>query len=68
LQQFIRHITSMDKKSDLNNAPKGVVTTYPVPPEGSLGLLALGWRGLMQWRAARVAAEQQNNKTNEQKG
>jgi hypothetical protein len=58
----------MDKKSDQKNAPKDVSTTYSVPSEGSLGLLALGWRGLTQWRAARVAAEQQNNKTNEQKG
>ena len=26
---------------------------YAIPPEGSLGLLALGWRGLTAWRAAR---------------
>lgn len=29
---------------------------FPVPPEGSLGLLALGARGLDAWRAARRAA------------
>ncbi|MEO8069174.1 MAG: hypothetical protein ABI599_15860 [Flavobacteriales bacterium] len=26
---------------------------YEVTPEGSLGLLALGYKGLMAWRAAR---------------
>ena len=26
---------------------------YKIPPEGSLGLLALGWRGLEAWREAR---------------
>jgi hypothetical protein len=31
--------------------------SYPVPAEGSLGLLALGWRGLKFWRAAREAAK-----------
>lgn len=27
---------------------------FPVPPEGSLGLLALGYKGLMAWRQSRV--------------
>jgi hypothetical protein len=26
---------------------------FEVPPEGALGLLALGWEGLRLWRAAR---------------
>lgn len=26
---------------------------YDVPPEGSLGLLALGYRGVMAWRERR---------------
>ncbi|MCA6363393.1 MAG: hypothetical protein IM638_10170 [Bacteroidetes bacterium] len=43
--------------------------SYPVPAEGSLGLLALGWRGLLLWRAARAASIQsQNKQSNEQKG
>jgi len=29
---------------------------YIVPPEGSLGLLALGYRGLVAWREAREEA------------
>lgn len=32
-------------------APSG--TPFEIPPEGSLGLLALGWRGLTLWRDAR---------------
>ncbi|MCU0433201.1 MAG: hypothetical protein MUC87_07105 [Bacteroidia bacterium] len=39
---------------------------YQVPPEGSLGLLALGWQGLKAWREARRAAGQ-NITGNEQK-
>ena len=29
-----------------------------VPPHGSLGLLAIGYRGLLAWRKARQEAEQ----------
>jgi hypothetical protein len=29
---------------------------YEVPVEGDLSLLALGYRGLMAWRAKRIAA------------
>lgn len=32
----------------------------PIPPDGSLGLLALGYKGLIAWRKAREAANQQN--------
>jgi hypothetical protein len=69
LRQIFRHIKSMDNKNENNTAPKGVPRKYIVPPEGSLGLLALGWRGLTQWRAARAASIQHQNKANnEQKG
>ncbi|MEM8600137.1 MAG: hypothetical protein AAGF99_09460 [Bacteroidota bacterium] len=37
-----------------NDAAKKV--PYDVPPEGSLGLLALGYRGVEAWRAARGTA------------
>lgn len=30
--------------------------TYVVPPEGSLGLLALGYQGLVAWRKAQEEA------------
>lgn len=30
-------------------------TPIDVPPEGSLGLLALGYKGLIAWRNARAA-------------
>jgi hypothetical protein len=32
-------------------------TPYAVPPEGSLALLALGYRGLMAWRARRAEVQ-----------
>ncbi len=31
---------------------------YVVPPEGSLGLLALGYQGLVAWRKAQAEAKQ----------
>jgi len=31
---------------------------YIVPPEGSLGLLALGYQGLVAWRKARAEAQE----------
>jgi len=31
---------------------------YTVPPEGSLGLLALGYQGLVAWRKARAEARE----------
>jgi len=33
--------------------------TYEVPPEGSLGLLALGYRGLEAWRKAQQKTGQE---------
>jgi hypothetical protein len=36
-----------------------------IPQKGSLGLLALGYRGLMAWRAKRIEqSKQKNKKTN----
>ena len=32
---------------------------YAIPEEGSLSLLALGYKGLMAWRAKRVAMERE---------
>ncbi len=52
-----------NEKSDPKN-PK-----YVVPPTGSLGLLALGYRGLYAWREAKLKflQELQKNKTDEKK-
>ena len=36
---------------------------YPIPPEGSLGLLALGHIGLFAWRQARAQFELENGQT-----
>ena len=33
---------------------------YEIPVEGSLGLLAVGYRGLLAWREKRAAAGQDN--------
>jgi len=34
---------------------------YIVPPEGSLGLLALGYQGLVAWRKAQEEAKEQKD-------
>lgn len=39
--------------SDHPTPPADPTTPYAIPPEGSLGLLALGYRGLVAWRAVR---------------
>ncbi len=50
----------MNTKDKNTNSPtqykKG--DKYVVPPEGSLGLLALGYQGLVAWRKARALAKQ----------
>lgn len=54
----------MSNRTNTSDKP-GDAKTYQAPPEGSLGLLALGWKGLKIWRAAREAAKKERN--NEQK-
>lgn len=49
------------------NKRKITITTkegkpFAVPPEGSLGLLALGHIGVIAWRQAREAARRENQK------
>jgi hypothetical protein len=52
----------VDKKDKAAQRPEEVVLHTPdgkmfdVPVEGSLSLLALGYKGLMAWRAKRIAA------------
>jgi len=36
---------------------------YEIPPEGSLGLLALGYRGLEVWREAQQKAVKEQSDT-----
>lgn len=36
---------------------------YQIPPEGSLGLLALGYIGLLAWRTAREKYEKETGKS-----
>ncbi len=38
-------------------------TPYEVPVDGSLALLALGYRGLMAWRAKRAKVQRDNSAT-----
>ena len=38
-----------------------------VPPEGSLGILALGYRGLIAWRKAKGITYDKNRKINTEK-
>ncbi len=52
----------MDKRNKAAKHPEDVILHSPdgkvfdVPVEGSLSLLALGYKGLMAWRAKRIAA------------
>jgi len=43
---------------------------YEIPLQGSMGLIALGYRGLMAWRAKKIEAErkQQQEKTEDEPG
>jgi len=45
------HISDMNKKDDVIFLENGDV--FDVPEEGSLGLLALGARGIIAWRNKR---------------
>ena len=54
----------MDKEKQKEQ--KALFTTtegqpYDIPLEGSLGLLAFGYKGLMAWRAKRNAADNTSN-------
>jgi len=44
----------------------GIITAdgkpFAIPEKGSIGLLALGYRGLMAWRAERIRLEQERAK------
>lgn len=61
----------MEEKQPNGRANKSLTMTtregksMPVPPEGNLGLLALGYRGLMLWREARAASGWTAKKTAE---
>jgi len=52
----------MDEKNKASQRAEDVILRTPdgkvfdVPVEGSLSLLALGYKGLMAWRAKRIAA------------
>ncbi len=52
-----------DDKQQLKGQPlftiRGTGTEFDVPVDGSLGLLALGYVGLMAWRQKRVEVVQQ---------
>lgn len=54
----------MKKKSTQSNLLKFTTTegnNYEIPEEGSLGLLAYGYVGLMAWRQKKIELAQQNN-------
>ncbi len=41
---------------------------FKVPPQGSLGLLALGHKGVLAWRKARLVAEENKEENEEENG
>ena len=55
-------------KSEKNEGAYGIIDhegkPFEIPVRGSMGLLALGYRGLMAWRAKRIEAEKGTNLTN----
>ena len=50
----------MNKNDQPDGAETNAGETYTVPAEGSLGLLALGAKGLDLWRKKRAAVIQNN--------
>lgn len=50
----------MAEEKNINNKAYKPGDVYQVPPKGSLGLLALGYRGLEAWREAQKKAETEN--------
>jgi len=52
-------------EDEKNKSPKDYKPgdVYEVPPEGSLGLLALGYRGLEAWREAQKKAVKEGEST-----
>jgi hypothetical protein len=62
------YFATMSKERKVEKTPSGKSeaishadrTPYEVPVEGSLALLALGYRGLMAWRAKRAKVQRDN--------
>lgn len=50
------------KNKSTDNEP---AIPYEIPVEGSLGLLALGARGIIEWRKVRDAQEEETGKGEE---
>ena len=48
-EEFLKHFKTADGKP------------YEIPPEGSLGLLALGDVGVMAWKLSKINTHKQNN-------
>jgi len=45
------------------NSSHGTKDSYKIPIEGSLGLLALGARGIIEWRKVRDASGKKNKQS-----
>lgn len=50
----------MNNTDSAGEQTPGAIQPYTIPPEGSLGLLALGAKGIDLWRKTRDAVKQQN--------
>ena len=51
-----------------NQEPSELPQKMPVPPSGSLGLLAYGYKGLLAWRLARENAAKNQLASGTKKG
>jgi hypothetical protein len=56
-------------KNESQNSPNQIMPqSAPVTPEGSLGLLALGYRGVEAWRKSREQWQKQEEELKSQDG
>ena len=54
----------MTDKQKINSSHSKYGNTYKIPLEGSLGLLALGARGIIEWRKVRDASRKKDQSGN----
>jgi hypothetical protein len=55
---------AMNNKQKINSSLSTFKDSYKIPVEGSLGLLALGARGIIEWRKVRDASRKKGKPGN----
>jgi hypothetical protein len=54
----------MNNKQKMNSSHSSFRKPYKIPVEGSLGLLAIGARGIIEWRKVRDASGKKDQSGN----